>query len=1047
MKGSSMVASKAALALLAADAVFADVLTTIEPCPSATGLSIAPITVTSQYQAVSTCQPTSACVKGKCSTAYDFTTYPYVSTVVPYAWNGTTTQSTTVTDVSQPVRVSEHLSTLTQVTAAPTLDKRWGFGWGEKEVVEYVTVYETVTRRAMAPFMECGPLPIPGWEGSGLCESCESSGSQLLDVVECRFGTDAYGDEYQSCSEWYETLYERVAPTTTVEALCSSTGSIPSAGVYTWTFPQAAAPVTVTAPPTTVTVYIEEQPSVTVIPEEIQIIEGESWNAYVTKTFGAATIFDFEIYITQPIVYAPFPATLAATSTAAVTVPTGSAASKGSWPLPESDEGGNANYAASSVWADWTGAAASGTGLVGPVGASTSGTGLVGPIGASTSSSSSSSTSSASSSNNIGPISASTSTSSSSTSTSSSASSTTSSSSSSSSSSTSSTTTTTSTSSTSTSSTTSTTTTTTTTTTGGTAVTIGVGFYLEIVATPVAKAKRQDVAVEYLAFDANNNGIAVSSTDSAALVFNGEGNALVSDGMYLGTPADDTSLVERTSDLPEGFTEWYFVGQTAQLQGTAGFCLGANGSVTAYVASDGCSNPIYLVKQITTSSTNSSSSTSATSSTATSNATTTTSGASNGTATSTSSASVGPISASTTASNASSTASSTGAGSATSSSSSSTTASLTSSATGNSSTSATGSGSSSVTSTSTSVSSSSTLSSTSSTSSGLTISVSVGPISITTSSSSSSSSGTATATTSTSSTSAAAICNINANICPDSELITANTVATSDCAVGVTCTVDELAELVPDLLTQNPSIATVLLGDNQVIGLSITPQDVEAAIANGTVVGDDVCSALEEVTVQIDDPTCITGTTTTTSSSSSTTSTSSTSSTTGDFTSTSSSSMVTSTTSATTTTDDGTTSTTSTTSSATASSTLLCGVELTLCAGQTLADLGLNQVTCGTTGVLNSTLCDSTEVLEAAADDCVLSCQSYGSVLTTNADGTTANLDPVIGTEDIQSIQAQVDTADCVPSSTTVTLSDPACPVTALRRRSVLRHARARYAY
>ncbi|KAK4938228.1 hypothetical protein LTR10_021301 [Elasticomyces elasticus] len=1017
MKGSP----KAALALLAADAAFANVLTTIDPCPSATGLAIAPITVTSQYQAVSTCQPTSACVKGKCSTAYPFTTYPYVSTVVPYAWNGTTTQSTTVTDVSQPFRVSEHHETLTQVTAAPTLDKRNLFGWGDfkKEAVESVTVYETVTRRAMAPFKECGRLAIPGWEGSGLCEQCESSGSQLLDVVECRFGTDASGDEYQSCSEWYETYYERVAPTTTVQAQCSSKGNVPSAGVYTWTFPQPAAPVTVTAPPTTVTVYVEEKPSVTVIPEEIQVVYGESWNAYVTKTFAAATIFDFEIYITQPIVYAPWPATLAAPTTATVAVPTGSSASKGSWPLPEQNEGGDAYYGATTVWADWVPASASGTGIVGPIGASTSGSGSstssnnIGPISATTSS--------ATSSNNGQPISASPSTSSSSsgsaTSTSSSSTTTASTSSTtSSSSSTSSSTSSSSVTSTSSSSSSTTPTATTTTTTGGTAVTIGIGFYLEIAVTPVARAKRQDVAIQYLGFDANNKGVAVDGTASAALVFDGQGNALVSDGMYLGTPADDTSLVQRTAVLPPGFHEWFFVGQTAQLQGTAGFCLGANGSVTAYVAPDICNNPIFLTQQnTTTSSTTSSSATSTASSTASSNGTTTATGASSSTATSSvtasttssGSASVGPISASTSSVTATSTATTTG------------------------------SGSSSVTASSslTSASGSSTLSSsTSSTSGGLTISV--GPISLTTSTSSSSSSGTATATTSSSSSSSTAICNINANICPDSNLITANTIATSDCAVGLTCTVDDLATLVPDLLTQNPKVATVLLGNNQVIGLSITPQDVQAAVANGTL--SSACSALEQVTVVIDDPTCIsgTGTTSTTSSSSTTAAATSTS---GTSSTSSSSSMVTSTVSATTTTD-GTSSTTSTTTSATASASLLCGVQLTLCAGQTLQNLGLNTVTCGTAGLLNGTLCDTTQVLEAATDACVLNCEAFGSVLTTS-DGTGANLDPVIGTQSIQSIQALVDTPDCVPSSQTVTLSEPGCPVAVLKRRT-LKHAR-----
>lgn len=304
-------AKKAALTLLLADVALGEPLTTIIPCKESTNPAIHPITVTSQYQPVSTCHATTACIKGKCSTIFPFTTYPFVSTVVPCAWDGTTTQKSTVTDVTQPFRVSEHLETLTTITAAPTgKGRNWvdWFGRG-KPATAAITLYETVTRRGIAPFNECGSLAIPGWEGSGLCDKCDNlddgSRAQLLDVIECRFGSDAAGKKFENCAEWYETWISRPAPTSTVtaSARCSSQGKIHSAGTYTWTFPQTAPPVTITAPPRTVTVTINGHTTVSVDPKFVYTIPGRNWNAYVTKSFSGPTTFNFNVYVTKVIIY------------------------------------------------------------------------------------------------------------------------------------------------------------------------------------------------------------------------------------------------------------------------------------------------------------------------------------------------------------------------------------------------------------------------------------------------------------------------------------------------------------------------------------------------------------------------------------------------------------------------------------------------------------------------------------------------------------------------------------------------------------------------
>lgn len=202
-----------------------DALTTIEPCSQAPSLSIQPITVTSQYQPVSTCNPKTACVKHVCSTIFPLATYAYVSTVVPCSWDGTTTQTTTVTDTSQILVVSEYHETIQKTTAAPTANSRCSDGGLPNGSVPAPTVIpETITRQAVAPFDQVGPIAIPSWDGSGLCSECQNatdgSQTQVLGLLECRSGTYA-GAPYRTCTTWNETWVKPSTPSTSVvQALC-----------------------------------------------------------------------------------------------------------------------------------------------------------------------------------------------------------------------------------------------------------------------------------------------------------------------------------------------------------------------------------------------------------------------------------------------------------------------------------------------------------------------------------------------------------------------------------------------------------------------------------------------------------------------------------------------------------------------------------------------------------------------------------------------------------------------------------------------------------
>ena len=192
--------------ILVTSVVASTPLTTLAPCPEAPPeLSIKPITVTTQLQAVSTCSPSSHCVKGRCLTSYLFETYAYISTVIPYAWNGTTVQSTTVTRTDQLVVVSEAHTTLFQThsTAAAGHWKYFGFpnyGHGRQQKQES----EILTKRAVASFQDIGPFAIPGWAGSNSSNNIElhkfHSHEQRVQVFECRLSK-----RWRKCMVWQET--------------------------------------------------------------------------------------------------------------------------------------------------------------------------------------------------------------------------------------------------------------------------------------------------------------------------------------------------------------------------------------------------------------------------------------------------------------------------------------------------------------------------------------------------------------------------------------------------------------------------------------------------------------------------------------------------------------------------------------------------------------------------------------------------------------------------------------------------------------------------
>lgn len=233
--------------LFAANYVFADVITTIRPCPACPqGEAPPPIVVTAQYQVVSTCRgPSSVCVKQRCSTTWPYTTYAFVSTTVPCAYDGSEQSSTVITNTQQTVTIATSTETVTSYVQVPTNPL---IGWLVKP--SYTSVALTVSREYQLQYQNMGPIALPGYPGNGICQQCQQPGNsgrnQVLDVIECTSG-GGYLGLLPLCIQYKETWIAPPAPSTTsvVVVPCATQFYAPSAGYYTFNFPQTAPPAVI----------------------------------------------------------------------------------------------------------------------------------------------------------------------------------------------------------------------------------------------------------------------------------------------------------------------------------------------------------------------------------------------------------------------------------------------------------------------------------------------------------------------------------------------------------------------------------------------------------------------------------------------------------------------------------------------------------------------------------------------------------------------------------------------------------------------------------
>ena len=283
-------------------------IATVTPCPSpTTGTTPAAITVTRQHQPVSTCIPQSeVCIKNKCWTPYSYSTYDFVSTVIPCPF-ALLSPITTVTKTEQSVLVSRSSETITNAYITSLVTRR---RWRRPvTVTTTVSQYTTLVNEWSAAYKDLGPYAIPGYAGSGVCSNCQGPNGQKmqsLDVLECM----QISNGPTVCQEHPEVWIYAQSPSSarTASAVCSTRTSVAAAGVYVFEFPQRALPATVRIPARTVTYYVRgpggrRQTTTTTITETTTVFPERHWTATVTRNCARPTTINFDVIVKKIMYY------------------------------------------------------------------------------------------------------------------------------------------------------------------------------------------------------------------------------------------------------------------------------------------------------------------------------------------------------------------------------------------------------------------------------------------------------------------------------------------------------------------------------------------------------------------------------------------------------------------------------------------------------------------------------------------------------------------------------------------------------------------------
>lgn len=279
-------------------------LTTITPCASAPpARRPVPITVTSPYQLVSTCEEQRACLRGKCSLRYSYSTFSYVSTVIPCPYG--TASATTVTRVDQPVIISRAVATITRTTEQKISKTAGRSTFTHKATL---SAYTTLVKEWSVLYKDLGPLALPSYHGSGLCTDCQGPNKQRLQTVTM---VECASSRWRPviCVKRLDIWIENSASVSTLAniAVCFSQGAVSTAGVYTFSFPQKGQPRIAHIPACTYTFTKTQNRQlatfITTVPATTTVVPEEDWTAYITRRFPKPTNFKFQVTVTKTITF------------------------------------------------------------------------------------------------------------------------------------------------------------------------------------------------------------------------------------------------------------------------------------------------------------------------------------------------------------------------------------------------------------------------------------------------------------------------------------------------------------------------------------------------------------------------------------------------------------------------------------------------------------------------------------------------------------------------------------------------------------------------
>jgi hypothetical protein len=323
MKSSSVNTVLPLAFLLSATVYAGEYITTYDPAPEITyGPKPEVVTITKEYQAVSSATPATTYYESICTTATEgaetststLVTYEYlpeylwVSTVIPvpyYPGNDTVTKTEQVVTVKEESTKVTHYTT---ITPAPVLY----YGYGNVTNATYtshpapytkITSVDVIVIDYSCEYKYIGPHAIPGYGGAGLAPNKPGKGGVESQVVTA---TSHFNEDVSTYTEtWY--FYPPTTTHVTREYECETSAVASTTGYYTITLvPEVCAtetveyPTTITYAETTIACPTKGVYTATLTPEICSTTHIAPHGGYTTTVYVHTTVTATYTYTHTP---------------------------------------------------------------------------------------------------------------------------------------------------------------------------------------------------------------------------------------------------------------------------------------------------------------------------------------------------------------------------------------------------------------------------------------------------------------------------------------------------------------------------------------------------------------------------------------------------------------------------------------------------------------------------------------------------------------------------------------------------------------------------